>query len=137
MNRSQRSWRRNNKLKSKLYQDIMNGVSHMLPFVVGGGILLALSFLAVEKIFLRYFIILLFSVGGQAAFGFLIPILAGYIAMSIRDRPALMPGMGQRISLQGQKGAGFLEIGRWFLSRLCYFILERITRNLPKSTWRD
>lgn len=118
--------------KSKLYQDIMNGVSHMLPFVVGGGILLALSFL-VERFFSNTSPIYnLFSVGGKAAFGFLIPILAGYIAMSIGDRPALMPGMVAGY-IAGQ-GAGFLGglIGG-FLAGYVIIFLKNITKNLPKS----
>ncbi|MEG2505054.1 MAG: fructose PTS transporter subunit IIA, partial [Carnobacterium sp.] len=74
---------------SKIYKDLMNGVSHMLPFVVGGGILMAISFLVENTMgdksqafqFLN-------SIGGNA-FSFLIPILAGFIAMSIGDRPGL------------------------------------------------
>lgn len=118
--------------KSKLYQDIMNGVSHMLPFVVGGGILLALSFL-VERFFSDTSPIYnLFSVGGKAAFGFLIPILAGYIAMSIGDRPALMPGMVAGF-IAGQ-GAGFLGgLLGGFLAGYVIVFLKKITRNLPKS----
>ena len=118
--------------KSKLYQDIMNGVSHMLPFVVGGGILLALSFL-VERFFSDTSPIYnLFSVGGKAAFGFLIPILAGYIAMSIGDRPALMPGMVAGY-IAGQ-GAGFLGgLLGGFLAGYVILFLKKITRNLPKS----
>lgn len=118
--------------KSKLYQDIMNGVSHMLPFVVGGGILLALSFL-VERFFSDTSpIYSLFSVGGKAAFGFLIPILAGYIAMSIGDRPALMPGMVAGF-IAGQ-GAGFLGgLLGGFLAGYVILFLKKITRNLPKS----
>ena len=118
--------------KSKLYQDIMNGVSHMLPFVVGGGILLALSFL-VERFFSDTSPIYnLFSVGGKAAFGFLIPILAGYIAMSIGDRPALMPGMVAGF-IAGQ-GAGFLGgLLGGFLAGYVILFLKKITRNLPKS----
>ena len=118
--------------KSKLYQDIMNGVSHMLPFVVGGGILLALSFL-VERFFSDTSPIYnLFSVGGKAAFGFLIPILAGYIAMSIGDRPALMPGMVAGF-IAGQ-GAGFLGgLLGGFLAGYVILFLKKITINLPKS----
>ena len=110
----------------------MNGVSHMLPFVVGGGILLALSFL-VERFFSDTSPIYnLFSVGGKAAFGFLIPILAGYIAMSIGDRPALMPGMVAGY-IAGQ-GAGFLGgLLGGFLAGYVILFLKKITRNLPKS----
>ena len=83
----------------KIYKSLMNGVSHMLPFVIGGGILIALSFLvdganAGTAAFgsgtpLAKF----FNIVGNTAFGMMFPILAGYIAMAIGDRPALMPGI--------------------------------------------
>ncbi|MDR0885509.1 MAG: PTS fructose transporter subunit IIBC, partial [Clostridiales Family XIII bacterium] len=83
----------------KIYKSLMNGVSHMLPFVIGGGILIAIAFLldganAGTEIFgvgnpASNF---LKTVGGLA-FGVMFPILAGYIAMAIGERPALMPGM--------------------------------------------
>lgn len=83
----------------KIYKSLMNGVSHMLPFVIGGGILIALSFLvdganAGTAAFgsgtpLAKF----FNTVGNTAFGMMFPILAGYIAMAIGDRPALMPGI--------------------------------------------
>lgn len=127
---------------SRLYRDIMNGISHMLPFVVGGGILIAISFL-IERfagadspafIFLN-------SIGG-GAFSFLIPILAGFVAMSIGDRPALMPGMVagymavQGISFMGGEGhsAGFLGglIGG-FIAGYVILGLKKLTKNMPKS----
>lgn len=83
----------------KIYKSLMNGVSHMLPFVIGGGILIALSFIfdganAGTEVFgsgtpLARF----FHLVGNASFGMMFPILAGYIAISIGDRPALMPGI--------------------------------------------
>lgn len=86
-------------LGRRIYKALMNGVSHMLPFVIGGGILMALSFLcdsanAGTDIFgngtpLARF----FNVTGNTAFGMMFPILSGYIAMAIADRPALMPGI--------------------------------------------
>ena len=86
-------------LGRKLYKALMNGVSHMLPFVIGGGILIALSFIcdganAGTDVFgngtaLAKF----FNTVGNTAFGMMFPILAGYIAMAIGDRPALMPGI--------------------------------------------
>lgn len=86
-------------LGRKIYKSLMNGVSHMLPFVIGGGILMALSFLvdganAGTEVFgngttLAHF----FNLVGNTAFGMMFPILAGYIAMAIGDRPALMPGI--------------------------------------------
>jgi len=83
----------------QIYKHLMNGVSHMLPFVIGGGILIALAFLfdvfdpANPKNFgsgtpLAAF---LMQIGG-ASFGFMLPVLAGYIAMSIADRPGLVAG---------------------------------------------
>ncbi len=83
------------------YKNLMNGVSHMLPFVVGGGILIALSFL-VDGIMVpdaggslgsATGLARFFNQTGSAAFGFMLPILAGFIAMSIADRPGLAVGM--------------------------------------------
>lgn len=86
----------------KLYKHLMNGVSHMLPFVVGGGVLIALGFLIdtlagnaeaggnfgqTNPVASVIFWI------GKAAFSFMIPILSGYIAQSIADRPGLLPGI--------------------------------------------
>ena len=86
-------------LGRKLYKALMNGVSHMLPFVIGGGILIALSFIcdganAGTDVFgngtaLAKF----FNTVGNTAFGMMFPILAGYIAVAIGERPALMPGI--------------------------------------------
>lgn len=97
----------------QVYKHLMNGVSHMLPFVIGGGILIALAFLFDDyainpanfgsntplAAFLK-------EVGGTA-FGFMLPVLAGYIAMSIGDRPALAVGfVGGMLANSG--GSGFL-----------------------------
>ena len=90
------------------YKNLMNGVSHMLPFVVGGGILIALSFLIDQpglgtssygsSIPAAAF----FNQIGNAAFGFMLPILAGYIAMAIADRPGLAVGfVGGYIAKEG------------------------------------
>ena len=76
----------------------MNGVSHMLPFIIGGGILIALAFLLDDyNINPSNFgsntpLAAFFKRTGDAAFGFMLPILAGYIAMSIADRPGLAAG---------------------------------------------
>ena len=86
----------------KLYKHLMNGVSHMLPFVVGGGVLIALGFL-IDTIagnanvggnfgFTNPIAAVVFWIG-KAAFAFMLPILAGYIAQSIADRPGLLPGI--------------------------------------------
>ncbi|MBR3234411.1 MAG: PTS sugar transporter subunit IIA [Atopobiaceae bacterium] len=86
-------------LGSQIYKHLMNGVSHMLPFVIGGGILTALAFLfdmgnAGTGVYgSGTFIAALFKKVGEEAFGMMLPILAGYIAMSIADRPGLAPGV--------------------------------------------
>ena len=92
----------------KIYKDLMNGVSHMLPFVIGGGILIALAFLfddySIDPSNFGMntpFAAFLKTIGG-AAFGFMLPILAGYIAMSIADRPGLAVGfVGGYLANQG------------------------------------
>lgn len=90
----------------KIYKHLMNGVSHMLPFVVGGGVLIAIGFL-IDTIlgnatvngaanpafgFTSFAASIPFWIG-KVAFGMMLPILSGYIAMSIADRPGLLPGM--------------------------------------------
>ncbi len=116
----------------KVYGDLMNGISHMLPFVIGGGILMAISFL-VERFAGDSSLSFTFLNGlGGDAFSFLIPILAGFIAMSIGDRPALMPGMVA--GLMASRGAGFIGglIGG-FLAGYVVNLLKKAFRNLPKS----
>lgn len=82
----------------KIYKDLMNGVSHMLPFVIGGGILTAIAFLldqpglGTATYGSTTPLAALFKTVGGEAFGFMLPILAAYIAMSIADRPGLAPG---------------------------------------------
>ena len=116
----------------KIYGDLMNGISHMLPFVIGGGILLAISFLF-ERFAGDGTTVFKFLNGlGGDAFSFLIPILAGYIAYSIGDRPALMPGMVA--GLMASRGAGFIGglIGGFVAGYVINFI-KKATKNLPKS----
>lgn len=100
----------------KIYKHLMNGVSHMLPFVVGGGVLIALGFLIDTLMgnatlpdgsangsfgFTSFAASVPFWIG-KVAFGFMLPVLAGYIAQSIADRPGLLPGMiGGMIAAQG------------------------------------
>ena len=78
-----------------LYKNLMNGVSHMLPFVVGGGIMIALAFLLDDysidpaNFGMNTPVASFFKTVGSAAFGYMLPILAGFIAMSIADRPGL------------------------------------------------
>lgn len=123
----------------KIYKDLMNGVSHMLPFVIGGGILIALAFL-----FDNYsinpatfgsntpFAAFLMKVGGTA-FAFMLPVLAGYIAMSIGDRPALAVGfVGGMLANTG--GAGFLgALLAGFAAGYLVLGLKKVFSKLPAS----
>ena len=125
-------------LGRQAYKHLMNGVSHMLPFVVGGGVLIALAFLfdAPEPAasfgsntpFAKFFM----SVGG-AAFGFMLPVLAGFIAMSIADRPGLAVGFVGG-ALAGTTGSGFLGallagfLGGWIVN-----LLKKAFSGIPAS----
>ncbi|MCE3202204.1 PTS fructose transporter subunit IIABC [Paenibacillus sonchi] len=120
---------------SRIYKDLMNGISHMLPFVVGGGILLAISFLIEQVASVDNPIVKLLQTigGGDGAFHFLIPILAGFIALSIGDRPALMPGMvGGFMALNSN--AGFLGgLAAGFLAGYVVILLRKTFAGLPKT----
>ncbi|WP_010531979.1 PTS fructose transporter subunit IIABC [Lentibacillus jeotgali] len=117
----------------KIYKDLMNGVSHMLPFVVGGGILMAVSFLLEGFLGDDHELFNFFNTIGSNAFSFLIPILAGYIAMSIADRPGLMPGLvGGFMAVESNAGfLGGLVAG--FLAGYLMLLVKRWFRGLPKS----
>ena len=119
-------------LKQEIYKDLMNGVSHMLPFVIGGGILMAISFLAERFLGDKSLAFTFLNKIGSGAFSFLIPILAGYIAFSIGDRPALMPGMVA--GFLASESAGFLGglIGG-FLAGLIINFLKKLCEKMPKS----
>lgn len=137
----------------QIYTQLMNGVSHMLPFVVGGGILIAIAFLidglAVDINALSAAergnfgtitpAAALFKGIGGVAFGFMLPVLAGYIAMAIGDRPALAVGfVGGMIAANGSSGflgalaagfaAGYLVKG---LRRLCDRLPEALEKIAP------
>ena len=142
----------------QIYKHLMNGVSHMLPFVVGGGILIALAFLIdgllidlnhvpqylidkygsvadVKSNFgtltpVAYF--LKAQVGG-VAFSFMLPILAGFIAMSIADRPGLALGfLGGAIAANGKSGfLGALAAG--FIAGYVVLLLKKIFSKLPSA----
>ncbi|KAI7257194.1 hypothetical protein KC345_g10843 [Hortaea werneckii] len=120
---------------SKIYKDLMNGISHMLPFVVGGGILLAISFLIEQVASVDNPLVKLLQTigGGDGAFHFLIPILAGFIALSIGDRPALMPGMvGGIMALNSN--AGFLGgLAAGFLAGYVVILLRKAFSGLPRT----
>ncbi|MBC5638345.1 PTS sugar transporter subunit IIA [Ornithinibacillus sp. BX22] len=122
-----------NSIWGKIYKDLMNGISHMLPFVVGGGILLALSFLFESFLGDDSTTFTFLNDIGSNAFSFLIPIFAGFIALSIADRPGLMPGMvGGLIAVNSNAGfLGGLVAG--FLAGYVILLLRRLLRGLPKT----
>ncbi|MBL5833196.1 PTS sugar transporter subunit IIA [Bacillus sporothermodurans] len=125
--------------RSGFYKHLMNGVSNMLPFVVGGGILIAISFMfgihsadPKDETYNR-FAEALNTIGGGNAFGLMIPVLAGFIAMSIADRPGLAPGMvGGFMAAQG--GAGFLGgLIAGFLTGYVVVLLKKLFSKLPDA----
>lgn len=126
--------------RSGFYKHIMNGVSNMLPFVVGGGILIALSFVfgihAANPDHETYNPIAkaLSDIGGSTgAFFFLVPILAGFIASSIADRPGFAPGMVGGL-LAAQAGAGFLGgLIAGFLAGYVVVALKKGFQVLPRQ----
>lgn len=129
----------NESIGRQIYKHLMNGVSHMLPFVIGGGILIALAFLFDDySIDPRKFgsntpfAAFLKTVGDQA-FGFMLPVLAGYIAMSIADRPALAVGfVGGALANFG--GSGFLgALLAGFIAGYLVLGLKKIFGYLPDS----
>ncbi|MDP4145039.1 MAG: fructose-specific PTS transporter subunit EIIC, partial [Bacillota bacterium] len=128
------------KQKTGFYKHLMNGVSNMLPFVVGGGILIAISFLFGIKAFdpkdpaFNPIAKLLMDIGGgSGAFSLFVPVLAGFIAMSIADRPGFAPGMvgGLIASTQGASFLGGLIAG--FLAGYVVLGLKKVFSVLPES----
>ncbi|OHR70450.1 PTS fructose transporter subunit IIA [Bacillus sp. HMSC76G11] len=125
--------------RSGFYKHLMNGVSNMLPFVVGGGILIALSFVfgikAADPNDPSYHPVAeaLSTIGGGNAFYLMIPVLAGFIAMSIADRPGFAPGMvGGLMAATG--GAGFLGgLIAGFLAGYLVVGLKKAFSGLPNS----
>lgn len=125
--------------QNAFYKHLMNGVSHMLPFVVGGGILVALGFLfGIESHIpgepgYNKFAEALNTIGGGSALGLMIPVLAGFIAMSIADRPGLAPGMiGGFMAAQGNSGfLGGLIAG--FLAGYIVVLLKKALVVVPQS----
>ena len=126
-------------LGRKFYKDLMNGVSNMLPFVIGGGILIALAFLLDDySIDPSNFgkntpLAAFFKTIGETAFGFMLPILAGFIAMSIGDRPALAVGfVGGALANSG--GSGFLgALLAGFIAGYLVLGLKKLFDYLPDS----
>ncbi|PJW13189.1 MULTISPECIES: PTS fructose transporter subunit IIABC [unclassified Geobacillus] len=127
------------KPRTGFYKHLMNGVSNMLPFVVGGGILIALSFTFGIKAFdpndpsYHPFAKLLMDIGGGNAFALMVPVLAAFIAMSIADRPGFAPGMvGGFLAANG--GAGFLGgLIAGFLAGYLVVGLRNLFSRLPQS----
>ncbi|WP_423189325.1 PTS fructose transporter subunit IIABC [Alkalibacterium sp. f15] len=116
-----------------VYKDLMNGISHMLPFVVGGGILLALSFLFEAQLGSDSVLFTSLNTIGGSAFQFLIPVLAGYIAYSIADRPGLLPGMAGGL-LAVNSDAGFLGgLIAGFVAGYVMNWIKKLLRNVPRS----
>ena len=127
------------KPKTGVYKHLMSGVSNMLPFVVGGGILIAFSFMFginasnPNDPSYNYFAKLLNDIGGGNAFFLMVPVMASFIGMSIADRPGFAPAMvGGLISLNS--GGGFLGglIGG-FLGGYITLLLKKIFSKLPDS----
>lgn len=121
------------------YKHLMNGVSNMLPFVVGGGILIALCFMFGYKSFdpkdpsYNPIAATLMTIGGGTAFKLLVPVLAGFIASSIADRPGFAPGMVGGM-MAANAGAGFLGgLIAGFLAGYVVVLLKKLFANLPKS----
>ncbi len=137
---------------SNIYRQLMSGISHMLPFVIGGGILMAFSFV-IEQYFggskSPAFIFL--NNAGNMAFAFMVPVLSGYIAEAIGDQPALMPGFVggfmatvytgafggvyvANVMNDAKSSAGFLGgIAAGFIAGHLVNGLKRLCRKLPKS----
>lgn len=130
----------NESIGRQIYKHLMNGVSHMLPFVIGGGILIALAFLfdtfdpanpggfGSNTPLAKFFM----SIGG-ASFGFMLPVLAGFIAMSIADRPGLAVGfVGGAMAASG--GSGFLgALLAGFAGGYIVVALRKVFSCLPES----
>ena len=124
----------------QIYKHLMNGVSHMLPFVIGGGILIALAFLfdTLDPVNPKNFgsgnplSAFLMQIGG-ASFGFMLPVLAGYIAMSIADRPGLVAGfVGGLLANQG--GSGFLgALIAGFAAGYLVLLVKKLVSGLPQA----
>lgn len=129
----------------EIYKNLMNGVSHMLPFVIAGGILIAIAFMVDNFLGVPQTQEALSQLGsyneaaswfkqiGDAAFGFMLPVLAGFIAMSIGDRPGLVAGFAAG-ALANAGGAGFLgALLGGFIAGYVIVFLRKALKGLPKS----
>lgn len=138
---------------SQIYKHLMNGVSHMLPFVIGGGIMIALAFMIDQMIGVPQDqlaslgsynqVAAYFKEIGGTAFGFMLPILAGFIASSIAERPGLIVGFAAGAmastgialgNLDNPVSSGFLgALVGGFLAGYVIVFLKKILKGLPKS----
>lgn len=120
--------------KKGAYKHLMTGVSHMLPVVVAGGLIIALSFVFGIEAFKEEGTLAaaLMTIGGGSAFALMIPVLAGYIAFSIADRPGLAPGLVGGM-LASSTGAGFLGgiVAGFIAGYAAKFLAEKVS--LPQS----
>ncbi|WNY68814.1 fructose-specific PTS transporter subunit EIIC [Borreliella lusitaniae] len=128
--------------KIGIYKHLMNGVSFMLPFVVSGGIIIAISFMFGIKAFdindpsYNKIADILMQIGGGSAFALMIPILAGYISFSIAERPGLAPGMITGL-MMSNGNAGFLGgILAGFISGYVTLIVKKISDQIIPSNLR-
>ncbi|WML35220.1 fructose-specific PTS transporter subunit EIIC [Clostridium sp. OS1-26] len=125
--------------RTGFYKHLMNGVSNMLPFVVGGGILIAICFMFGIKAFdpkdpsFNPTAKLLMDIGGGNAFSLMIPVLAGFIGSSIADRPGYAPAMVGGF-IAANNGAGFLGgLIAGFLGGYVVVALKNMFSKLPQS----
>ncbi len=126
-------------LGRQLYKHLMNGVSHMLPFVIGGGLLIAIAFLIdslsgyTDNLGANTAAAIWFKAIGGYAFDFMLPVLAGYIAMSIGERPALAIGFvgGYLANLGGSGFLGALLAG--FIAGYLFLGIKKACSYLPQA----
>lgn len=125
--------------KVGFYKHLMSGVSNMLPFVVGGGVLIAISYMFGIKAFnpkdptFNLFAKLLHDIGANNAFALMIPVLAGFIGMSIADRPGFAPAMVGGF-IAANNGAGFLGgLIAGFLGGYAVILVKKMFSKLPTS----
>ena len=137
---------------STIYRHLMSGISHMLPFVIGGGILMAISFLVEQYMGgAKSPAFIFLNSAGNLAFAFMVPVLAGYIAESIGDLPALMPGFvggfmasitnsslggsyAVNVNAKAASPAGFLGgIAIGFIAGYLILGLKKLFAKLPKN----
>ncbi len=135
-----------------IYKQLMNGISHMLPFVIGGGILMAVSFIVEQYMGgAKSPAFIFLNNAGNMAFAFMVPVLAAYIAEAIGDRPALMPGFvggfmatvysgsfggayTANVMADAKSAAGFLGgIAAGFIAGYLMVGLKKLCAHLPKS----